>query len=264
MLLLPLALALYLPLWAMLIASLSSSKSSLNFSYLLPDLSKFTFNNFILVWRDGNFSRYFLNSAIVTFCITVGNIIFDSMVAYAFARREFPFKKTLWLLIAVKLMIPAAVLLVPTFSLARYLNIYDSYFALILPFLTETFGIYVITQYIKNIPYSFEEAAIIEGATDIAIFIKIVFPLLKPALVIVALHSILTSWNMYIFPLILTSSDSLRTLPLGINFYSLSHPEASTAELMATNIITALPVFLLFLVYQNKLISNLTQGALKG
>lgn len=264
LILFPLAISTIIPLWIMIIASLQLQDKALNFDLLWVNLSEISFQNIIDVWQQGKFNRYFLNSFIVSFFITSANIIFDSMVAYALARRKFKGKNLLLGLIAVKLMIPAAVLMVPTFRLVQFFNLYDTYLALILPLITETFGIYVLRNYMLKIPESFEESARLDGASDFGIFWRIIMPICGPVLAIVAVHSVLTSWNMYIYPLILTSSDSMRTLPLGISFYSASNPEITTGQLMAAAVVSSLPVLLVFLMFQRKVILSMTQGALKG
>ncbi len=167
-------------------------------------------------------------------------------------------------LILAKLMIPAAVLMVPTFVLIKGMGLYDSHLALILPMVAETFGIFLLRQYMLSLPKELEEAARLEGASDFYIFFTLILPLCRPALAVVAIHSVLVSWNAYIYPLILTSSDSMRTLPLGIAFYRASHAGVDAGHLMAGSMIASLPVILTFLVFQKQIIKGLTQGAVKG
>ena len=253
-----------IPLWVMFVTAFKSNSGVLGFAAINPFSSSWTIDNFITVWKKGNFGRYFLNSVMVTFFITVGNIIFDSMAAYALARRKFRGKGLLMGVIALKLLIPSVVLMVPTFILINKIGLYDSYAAIIFPMLTETFGIFLIRQYMLSLPVELEESARLEGYSDWWIFITIIFPLIMPVLAVVCIHSIMTSWNMYIYPLILTSSDSMRTLPLGLAFFKSSNSTANTAQLMAGAVIASLPVIILFLIYQRKIISGLTKGAVKG
>lgn len=262
--LLTLALATLIPLWAMVGASLSEGGSRLGLDSLLPAWDSLTLKNYIEVWEEGNFGRYFLNSLIVTVAITLFNLLFDAMAAYALARREFKGRNLLMGLILAKLMIPAAVLMVPTFILVRSIGLYDSYLALILPMVAETFGIFLLRQYMLSLPKELEEAARLEGAGDFRIFFTIILPLSKPALAVVAIHSVLVSWNSYVYPLILTSSDEMRTLPLGIAFYRASHSGVDVGHLMAGSMIASLPVILAFLLFQRQIISGLTKGAVKG
>ena len=253
-----------IPLWLMLITSFKSTDSALSLRGLIPTLETLTIENFIHAWTRGNFGRYFLNSVLVSSCIVIGNIFFDSTTAYALARRKFFGKGVVMLAILAKLMIPAAVLMVPTFIIVRKIGIYDTYAALIFPFLAETFGIFVLRQYILSIPTAYEEAARSEGAGEWKIFFSIIFPLCKPALAVVIIHSLMTSWNMYIYPLILTSSNSIRTLPLGIAFYRVNQTDIHSGHLMAGSMIVVLPVIIVFLFFQKQIITSLTQGGIKS
>jgi len=258
------ALIALIPLWLMLVSSLSGSNAELGFAGLIPRFGQFSFDAYIDVWTEGNFGRYFMNSVWVSFWITSANLIFDAMAAYGLSRREFRGRGVLMLLILIKLMIPATVLMVPTFILVKSLGMYDGYMALILPMVAETFGIFLLRQYMLNLPKELEEAARLEGASDLRIFFSIILPLCRPALAVVAIHSLLVSWNSYVHPLILTASDDMRTLPLGLAFYRASHSGVDTAHLMAGSMIASLPVLIAFLFFQRHIISGLTQGAVKG
>ena len=258
------ALITLIPLWLMFITSFKTTGAFLNLSGIIPDLKDLGFSNFTHAWTKGNFGRYFLNSVLVSSTIVIGNIFFDTTAAYALARRKFFGKNLVMAAILAKLMIPAAVLMVPTFILVRKIGIYDTYAALIFPFLAETFGIFLIRQYILSLPVAYEESARSEGAGEWKIFFSIIFPLCRPVLAVTIIHSVMTSWNMYIYPLILTSSESIRTLPLGIAFYRVSQPDIHSGHLMAGSVIVVVPVILVFLIFQKQIITSLTQGGIKG
>ena len=258
------ALITLIPLWLMFITSFKSTGSAITLQGIFPKFSELTLENFVHAWTKGNFGRYFLNSVFVSGSIVLGNIFFDTTAAYALARRKFFGKNIVMVAILAKLMIPAAVLMVPTFILVRKIGIYDTYAALIFPFLAETFGIFLLRQYILSLPTTYEESARSEGAGEWKIFFSIIFPLCKPALAVTIIHSVMTSWNMYIYPLILTSSESIRTLPLGIAFYRVSQPEIHSGHLMAGSVIVVFPVIFVFLLFQKQIITSLTQGGIKG
>ncbi len=222
-----------------------------------------TWDNYKAAWTQGNFGRYFINSSIVCVIVTLLNLLFDSMVAYALARRVFFGKKVIMWLLVIRLMLPAAILMIPLFLIVRDMGIYDTYAALILPVSTEAFGIFLLRQYILGLPVALEEAAKIEGASDWRIFFTIVMPLCKPALAVVAIHSVLINWNAYIYPLILTSSNSMRTLPLGIAFYQSSKTNMTMPNLMAASVLSALPLLIAFLFFNKQIIGGLTQGSVK-
>jgi len=232
----------------------------LNFSDLLP--KDFTLKNYQDVWTSAPFLRFFFNSLIVATLVTLGNLIFCLMVGYAFARREFAMKNALFLSVILVLMIPAHIIIVPLFILIQKLGWYDTYLALIVPWLVNPLGIFLLRQYIQNLPKDLEDAARIDGAGDFKILFKIVLPLCKPALAVLAVQVFLVNWNSFLFPFILTSSEKMRTLPVALALYQ-GYQTIDWPHLMAASTICALPVIILFLFFQRQIISGITAGALK-
>ncbi|MDP2960359.1 MAG: carbohydrate ABC transporter permease [candidate division Zixibacteria bacterium] len=232
----------------------------LNFRDLLPE--KLTLRNYQDVWSSAPFLRFFFNSLIVAILVTLGNLIFCLMVGYAFARRKFVLKNVLFLYVNLVLMFPAHIIIVPLFILIKKLGWYDTYFALIIPWLVNPLGIFLMRQYIQNLPKELEDAARIDGAGDFKILFKIVLPLCKPALAVLAIQVFLVNWNSFLFPFILTSSEKMRTLPVALALYQ-GYQTIDWPHLMAASTICALPVIILFLFFQRQIISGLTAGALK-
>lgn len=224
---------------------------------------KFTFDNYTDVLISGPFGRYFFNSIFITFCIVGGNILFSSMVGYAFARKEFPWKKTLFMLVIGSLMIPPQVVMVPVFILIKNLGWLNTYWALTLPALLCPFNIFLMRQYISKLPPSLEDAARIDGASDFAIFFKVVMPLAKPALAVIGINAFMGSWNTFLYPFLLTNTPQMRTLPVGLALYK-SLQGVDWVHLMAASSITALPVIIVFLIFQKNIIAGLTAGSTKG
>jgi ABC-type glycerol-3-phosphate transport system permease component len=249
------------PMYWMVKTSLTKESGYvLNFSDLLPGRS--TLKNYQDVWSSAPFLRFFLNSLVVAILVTLGNIIFCLMVGYAFARREFVLKNVLFISVILVLMIPAHIIIVPLFVLIKKLGWYDTYFALIIPWLVNPLGIFLMRQYIQNLPKELEDAARIDGAGDFKILFKIVMPLCKPALAVLAIQVFLVNWNSFLFPFILTSSEKMRTLPVALALYQ-GYQTIDWPHLMAASTICALPVIILFLFFQRQIISGLTAGALK-
>ncbi len=232
----------------------------MNFSDLLP--KELTLKNYQEVWGSGPFLRFFLNSLIVAVFVTLGNLIFCTMVGYVFARRRFVFKNFLFLSVILVLMIPAHIVIVPLFILIKKLGWYDTYLALIIPWLVNPLGIFLMRQYIQNLPKELEDAARIDGAGDFKILFRIVMPLCKPALSVLAVQVFLLNWNSFLFPFILTSSEKMRTLPVALALYQ-GYQTIDWPHLMAASTICALPVIILFLFFQRQIISGITAGALK-
>jgi multiple sugar transport system permease protein len=249
------------PMYWMVKTSLTQGPAYvLNFSDLFP--KDLTLKNYQDVWTSGPFLRFFFNSLIVAILVTLGNMIFCLMVGYVFARREFVLKNFLFLSVILVLMIPAHIVIVPLFILIKKLGWYDTYLALIIPWLVNPLGIFLMRQYIQNLPKELEDAARIDGAGDFKILFKIVMPLCKPAMSVLAVQVFLFNWNSFLFPFILTSSEKMRTLPVALALYQ-GYQTIDWPHLMAASTICALPVIILFLFFQRQIISGITAGALK-
>lgn len=251
-----------LPLYLMFATSLKSEGTILaTLNEVIPrDL---TLQNYIDVFKSGPFARYIFNSLFVAVCVTGGNLFFCSLAGYAFARKDFRGKQALFFIVLGSMMIPSQVAIVPLFILMKYLGWFNTYKALIIPGLAGPFGIFLMTQYFKHIPRSLDESALIDGATDFQIFWRILLPLAKPALAVLAILTFLGSWNDFLLPLLLTDTVDMRTLPVGLALYKGLHG-VDWVHLMAGSSIAALPVILVFLFFQRYIISGLLKGAIKG
>lgn len=212
------------------------------------------------VWRAGPFDRYFINSLVVAAVVVGGNIVFCAMAGYAFARYRIRGGKMIFLLVLSTIMLPKQVILVPLYIQMQRMGLIDTYWALTLPFLVDPFNIFLIRQYLLSIPTDCEEAARIDGAGEMSILFRVVFPMLKPVLAVVAIHTCLTNWNSFLFPFILTNSTSMRTLPVGLALLSQGAHSIDWGHLMAGAVISALPVVVAFLVFQRRIMGGLTAG----
>ncbi|UCC43385.1 MAG: carbohydrate ABC transporter permease [Candidatus Zixiibacteriota bacterium] len=222
----------------------------------------FTVSNFADLFTSGQLLRPLINSVIVGVMVTLGNILFCFMVAYSLARYQFIINKGLFATVIAVLMIPAHITIIPLYVLCVKAGIYDSYWALILPWLVNPIGIFLVKQYIESLPPAVEEAARIDGASELRIVFQIVMPLCKPALAVLAIQVFFTNWNSFLFPYILTLSDSLRTLPVALALYQ-GHQAVDWQHLMAGSTIAVLPVLVLFLFLQRQIVSGITAGAVK-
>jgi multiple sugar transport system permease protein len=157
-------------------------------------------------------------------------------------------------------MLPKQVILVPMYIMMQKFHLIDSYWALTLPFLADPFNIFLIRQYLVSIPPDCEEAARLEGASELTILFRIVMPLIKPALAVVAIHTTLINWNSFLFPFILTNSTSMRTLPVGLALLSQGAHSIDWGHLMAGAVISAFPVIVAFVIFQRRIIGGLTTG----
>jgi multiple sugar transport system permease protein len=185
------------------------------------------------------------------------------MAGYAFARYDIRGGKLIFFLVISTIMLPKQVILVPLYILMQRMGLIDTYWALTLPFLVDPFNIFLIRQYLSSVPKDCEEAARIDGAGELTILFRVVMPMLRPALAVVAIHTCLINWNSFLFPFILTNSTSMRTLPVGIALLSQGSHSIDWGHLMAGAVISALPVIAAYLVFQRQIISGLTAGMSK-
>lgn len=222
----------------------------------------YSLQNYIDLFSSMNLARHLLNSIMVGTVVTLGNILFCFMVAYSLARYRSLYNRFLFLTVIAVLMIPAHITIIPLYQLCLKLGIYDSYWALILPWLVNPIGIFLVKQYIESLPPSMEEAARIDGAGELRIIFQIVMPLCKPALAVLAIQVFFTNWNSFLFPFILTSSDELRTLPVALALIQ-GHQGIDWPHLMAGSAVAVIPVLILFVIMQKHIVSGITAGAVK-
>ncbi len=222
----------------------------------------FTLQNFYDLFTTSSIGRYLFNSSFVALVVTSGNVLFCFMVAYALARYRTIANKIIFVTVIIVLMIPAHILIVPLYVLMLKVKMYDTYWALILPWLVNPIGIFLLKQYIENVPSSMEDAARVDGAGEFRIIMTIVMPLCKPALAVVAIQIFFTNWNLFLFPFILTSSESLRTLPVALAHFQ-GQQAIDWQHLMAGSAIAVIPVLIIFVILQKRIVSGITAGAVK-
>jgi multiple sugar transport system permease protein len=227
--------------------------------FVKPSLSFVTYYE---IFTTGNMLKYTFNSIFVGAVVTTGNILFCFMVGYALSRGRFIGRRVWMFTVIFVLMIPAHILIIPLYLIIHKIGLYDSYGALILPFLVNPLGIFLVKQYVDTLPPSMEEAARLDGASEFKILYRIVMPLCKPALAVLAIQVFLTNWNTFLFPFILTSSESVRTLPVGLALYQ-GHQAIDWPHLMAGSTLAVIPVLVVFLLFQRQIISGITAGAVK-
>ncbi len=225
-------------------------------------IAPFSFQNFTDAFDSDSFSIYFVNSFLIAAIVTAGNIVFCTMVAYALVRKDFRGKALLYFTIAGVMIIPQHVVMIPLYRLMVYFEWINSYPSLIIPWLITPFGIYLVRQYLMTLPSDIENSARIDGAGSWYILFKIVMPLCKPVLTVLGIYTFLGNWNSFLFPFLFTNSEKMRTLPVGLTFY-LGKQSIDWGHLMAGAAISALPIIVLFLIFQKQIIRGITAGAIK-
>ncbi len=208
--------------------------------------------------------RYFYNSLLVAVLTTIGQVIIASMAGFAFAKLNFKFKEPLFLIILITMMIPPQVNIIPLFYIMKELHWIDTFQALILPGLFGGFGVFLMRQWFKSMPDALFEAAKIDGCNIFQTFFKIAFPLALPAIATLAIFTFITTWNGFMWPLIVTNSDNIRTLPVALASFKGSFRETvEWGQLMACAVITTIPAILVFLAGQKFFIKGIMSAGVK-
>lgn len=220
--------------------------------------------NFVHAWGANPFGRFILNSLIVSTAITLGQITFSALAAYAFARLRFWGRDQLFMIFLATLMIPGHVTLIPAFLIVKKLGWIDTYAGLTVPFLATAFGTFLLRQFFLTIPQELEDAARIDGAGRLRFLAAILIPLSRPALGALAIWSFLGAWNQYLWPLVATNSTSMRTVQIGIAMFLLEEAGTSWGVVMAGAVLVILPTLLAFLVAQKQIVKGITMTGLKG
>ena len=218
--------------------------------------------NYVKAWNVAPFGRYFFNSFVIAIITTIGEVTTAILAAYAFAKMRFFGKNVIFAVLLGTLMIPGEMLLIPNYVTITRLGWYNRYEALIIPWLASVFGIFLLRQFFRSIPDELQDAARIDGCSRIRFLWQIVVPLSKPAIMTVALLKFLGSWNAFLWVLIMTSSESMRTVPVGLSLFS---SEVGTAyeQLMAASVLAIIPVLILFLFTQKQFIQGVARTGIK-
>jgi ABC-type glycerol-3-phosphate transport system permease component len=219
--------------------------------------------NYELLFGETSFVRWFFNSVFVSGSRMVIAILVSIMAGYAFAKFEFRFKTVLFLLVLGTITLPIYVLLVPLYNMMITLNWTDSYIALILPFTAQAIGVFLARQYLLSIPDDILDAARVDGASEWLVFWRIVFPLSRPVMAILGILFFTTSWNDYIWPLIVITQDAKFTVSLGLPTL-LGPYRQEYGAIMAGSFLSTVPIIIIFLLAQRRFIEALTAGAVKG
>lgn len=251
------------PMVWLLISSLKTNAELIASPFSLPEKMQFT--NYTNAFQVSGLNRLFLNSVVVSLSATILNVLIAAMAAYVIARFNFKFKEAIFTIIIAGIMVPISSLMVPIFTLIKTLGVYNTRLALILTYtgVSLPLSLFIIRGFINNIPVELEEAAIIDGCGFYSRFFKIIFPLAKPGLITAATFQFLYSWNEFVYAMLLTSSNSVRTMQVGIRFFSNQFTTDYTS-MYAAIVISIIPSIIGYILFQEQIISGLTSGAIKG
>ena len=227
----------------------------------------FSFDNYAIVFSSDLFTSALRNSIGISIIATTISVVVATLAAYAVARLEFPGKR---LLLGVALAItvfPIIAIATPLFNLWRSVGLYDTWLGLIIPYLSFSIplSVYVLSAFFREIPWEMEQAAQVDGATSWQAFRKVIVPLAAPGVFTAAILTFFAIWNDFIFGITLTSSQAARPVPAALAFFSgASQFSQPTAPIAAASVIVTIPVIILVLAFQQKIVAGLTNGAVKG
>ncbi|HEY68113.1 MAG: carbohydrate ABC transporter permease [Chloroflexi bacterium] len=222
------------------------------------------FQNYVEAWNAAPFGRYFLNSAVVALAVTIGQLITCSLAAFAFARMEFKGKDVMFALFLSTTMISTQVTLVPSYLVLKTLRWLDTYQALIVPFLANAFGVFMMRQYFMTLPRELEDAAKLDGCGRLRFLWQVLLPLSKPIVASQALFAFMGNWNSYLWPLIVTTSEHMRTLQIGLRYFVSQEGGTQWGIFMAATVFVSVPIVLFYLFVQKSFVEGIATTGLKG
>ncbi|MGI8870141.1 MAG: carbohydrate ABC transporter permease [Mycobacteriales bacterium] len=246
--------------------TLSTSLKNIDEVFVFPPRvlpSRLKFSNYTSLWHEFPMARWIFNSAYIVVLTVLGKLILTSTAAYAFARLRWPGRDYVFYGYLTALMIPWEVTLIPGFVLMRQFGWIDTHLALIIPGIGDVFGTFLLRQFYLSLPRELEESARIDGAGYFAVFWRIVIPLSRPALAVVAVLGFMGVWNAFLWPLIMINSTNKFTLPVGLQLLNSQHGTDWTV-LMAGDVTSLIPVLVVYLAAQKYFVQGITMTAIKG
>ncbi|HEV7921912.1 MAG TPA: carbohydrate ABC transporter permease [Thermoanaerobaculia bacterium] len=250
------------PLFWMLSASFMSSGEATQLPpHLVPHAA--TVDQYRQLFIRLNLGRAFLSSATIALIVTAGSVLFSSMAGYAFAKLRFPGRQRMFGVLLVALVIPPQVGMLPLFLFMKQLHLVNTYWGVIIPSLATVFGIFLIRQFMLSVPQELLEAARLDGAGELRIYWSVVLPLARPILATLATFMFMSTWNDFMWPLIILSGQEHHTLPVAIANLVGEHVQ-DVELMMASSVVTVGPVLLLFIVLQRYYIAGIMAGSVKG
>jgi alpha-1,4-digalacturonate transport system permease protein len=243
---------------------LSSFKDATDLGARPPKIlpSRWAFENYTEAFQMYNYMRYFMNSVIVTSIATVLTLLINSMAAYAFAKYNFRGRDGLFVMTLAMIMIPLQVILIPIYLVVSSLGLVNTYWGMIIPAAATPTGVFIIRQYMLTIPDELIEAARIDGAGEFRIFARIVLPLCRPALAVVAIFSILWRWNDFLWPLLIAQKEELYTLPVALALLN-GQLVVPYNIVLAMSVMSIIPVLFMFVFMQRQIVQGIAQTGIK-
>jgi multiple sugar transport system permease protein/sn-glycerol 3-phosphate transport system permease protein len=235
--------------------------------YIFPPVwwpSELRLDNFATAWRSAPFGRFYLNSIMTATSGVILEIAVAALSAYAFARIKFRYRDQLFIVLLAAMMIPGQVALIPNYVVLKHLGWINTYQGIVIPHVSSVFGAFLLRQYFLTIPESLYDAAEIDGMGHVKTLFFVALPLARPVVGTLALYLFISKWNSYLWPLIVTNTQSMRTLPVGLAMLRQAEYAIGPEHLMAASIFVLVPVLVVFFIAQKQLIEGIAAGAVKG
>ncbi len=245
---------------------LGSLKPEIDFLQSPPTIlpSATTTDNYSRLFDQLDFPRFFFNSSLIAFLVTVGNLVFCPMLGYALAKLEWRGKRVVMGLVLATLMVPAGITLIPNFILMSSLGLVNTYPGLFLPFLAGPFGVFLMRQFLFGVPNELLEAARMDGANEFRVFWTIVVPIATPVLATLGILTFLGNWNSFLYPLVMAQEPNMYTLPVALATFATGQYQADHGMLMAGSVILIVPVLIVFILFQRWITEGIATTGLKG
>lgn len=255
------ALTILIPIFWLIVSAFKTDAGVISYPpRFFPD--EWTINQFKYVTDSIPIFRMLGNTVIFSGCVTVISVLFDSMAGYAFARMNFKGKKMIFSIILLTMMVPFQVIMTPLYIEVYKLNLLDTYLGLILPRATSAYGIYMLASFFQGLPKSIEESGRIDGMGEFRIFWSLMLPLCKPAVASLAIFHFMNNWNDLLYPLMLTSSASMRTLSAGLAVL-VGNKVIKYGPTLAATLISILPLLILYIFFQRYFVEGIAAGGEK-
>ena len=226
--------------------------------------TSFTLDNFREAFANSPVLRWTFNSIIVAGSVTAFQLIFATMAGYGFAKKDFPGKEILFWLYISSMMVPSFAIIIPLFTLMADYGLVDSYLGLIAPGLSAPFGVFLMRQFVQSLPTELIDAAKIDGCGELRIFWDIILPLAKPGLAVLGIFVFMGQWAAFLWPLIITNSNDMRTLMVGFALLANRELRVNYGALMAAATYMAVPMLVVFFAFQRYFLRGITIGGIKG
>lgn len=246
----------------MILSSVKSLPDFFRFSFF-PE--KFDFSAYRFIFEETEFFTWYWNSLVVAVIVTITNLVFCSLIGYTLAKFRFSGRKLIFLLILSTMMIPTEMLVIPWFVMSSDFGWVDTYWGIMFPGIMEAFGVFLMRQFMSGIPDDLLDAARIDGMGEFKIWWRIAMPQVKPALSALGILTFLGNWNAYLWPVIVTSTSEMRTLPVGISLYGTSDSSGIMWNtIMGMSTLAVVPMIIVFLFFQQKIVEGISLSGVKG